>query len=221
MNILLIDDANKEVPAIRIKLKRRYNITCILSPESLSYVPCLYKYDLVVINCVFFRRDKLNLCRAIKSYDSSIPILVLGTIGVVSYKVAILDSGADDFLLKPFAIAELHARIRVLLRRYKKDRDRTILRVHDLVFDTTTKRAYRENVHLDLRPKEARILEFLLQNTGRVISRGMILDHVWKSNYEIYDTIVCVHMKYLRDKVDAAFPKKLIKTVYGFGYTIE
>ncbi len=221
MNVLLIEDTNKEVPVIKIKLKRKYNVTYILSSESFLHIKSLYKYDLVIINCIFFRRDKLNLCKSIKSYDSSIPILVLGTIGVVSYKVAILDSGADDFLLKPIAVAELHARIRVLLRRYKRDRDRTILRAHDLVFDTTTKRAYRENVRLDLRPKEARILEFLLQNSGRVISRGMILDHVWKSNLEIYDTIVCVHIKNLRDKVDGTFPNKLIKTVYGFGYTIE
>lgn len=221
MNILLIDDTNKEVPAIKLKLQRRYATTCILSRESFSYVPILYKFDMVIINYVFFKSDKLNLCKTIKKHDSSIPILVLGTLGVTSYKVAMLDSGADDFLLKPFASAELHARIRVLMRRYKRSKDRSILRVQNLVFDTTTKRAYRENTYIDLRPKEALILEYLLQNAGRIISRGMILDHVWNTNYELYDTVVLVHMKHLRDKVDGAFPNKLIKTVYGFGYTIE
>lgn len=221
MNVLLIDDTNKEVPAIRKELSRRYNTTCIPSRESFSYFTHLYTYDMVIINYVFFKSDTLNLCKTIKAYDNSIPILVLGTVAIVSYKVAILDSGADDFLLKPLATAELHARVRALLRRHRKGRDRLILRVRDLVFDTTTKRAYRENVKLDLRPKEARILEYLLQNTGRVISREMILDHVWKCNYELYDTVVCVHMKHLRDKVDSGFSTKLIKTIYGFGYTIE
>lgn len=221
MNILLIDDTNKEVPAIKIKIKRWYTTTCVSTRESFSYFTHLYTYDLIIINCVHFKSNKLHLCRTIKSCDSAIPILVLGALGVVSYRVALLDSGADDFLQKPFIAAELHARIRALVRRYKSGHSRATLRVQDLVFDTTTKKAYRENIPLNLRPKEAQILEYLLQNSGRVISRGMILDHVWKSNFELYDTVVCVHMKHLRDKVDAGFTHKLIKTIYGFGYTIE
>ncbi|MGB4965513.1 MAG: response regulator transcription factor [Microgenomates group bacterium] len=221
MNILLIEDTNKEALAIKQELDRVYATTLLSGHASFRYMHFIRNFDLVIVNYLFCKTDKISICKAIRNYDPNIPIMVLGRTYNVSYKVSLLDSGADDFLIKPFAVAELHARVRALLRRRKKSSVHTLLRVQDLIFDTATKKAFRGKKYLPMRPKEIKILEYLLENAGRVISRGMILDHVWNGDYETYENVVAVHMKHLRDKIDGGFPNKLIKTVYGFGYTIE
>lgn len=221
MRILLIEDTNKEAIAMRHELDGCYRTTILSGNASYKYLHLIHNFDLVIVNYLYCKTDKISLCKAIRNFDSHIPILVLGRTYNIPYKVSLLDSGADDFLVKPVASAELHARVRALLRRRKKSSRHVILRVKDLIFDTSTKKAYRGNKYLPLRPKEAKILEFLLENTGRVVSRGMILDHVWNGDYETYESVIAVHMKHLRDKVDGSFHTKLIKTVYGFGYTVE
>lgn len=221
MRILLIEDTNKEALAIKHELDGLYRTTILSGTASYKYIHLIRNFDLVIVNFLYCKSDKVNLCRAIRTFDQNIPILVLGRSYTIPFKVSLFDSGADDYLVTPFVSAELHARVRALLRRNKKSSEKTVLRVQDIIFDTSSKKAYRGNKYLPLRPKESKILQFLLENAGRVVSRGMILDHVWNGDYETYEGVVAVHMKHLRDKVDGGYEHKRIKTIYGFGYTIE
>lgn len=220
MNILLIEDTNEEAIAIKDELKHDYSVLLLPGHAGFRYLHFIHKYDLIIINYLYCKTDKISLCKAIRAVNPHIPILVLGKTHDVAFKVHALDSGADDFLLKPFAKAELRARVRALLRRGRKRFVPKILRISNLTFNIATKIARRGKIMLNLRPKESMILEYLLSNAGRVVTRGMILDHAWNGEYEAYESVVDVHMKHLRDKVDKNFHRKLIHTVYGFGYKL-
>lgn len=221
MKILLIEDTNEEAINIKAELCDEYSVYLLPGRLSFKYLTFVRKYDLVIINYLFCKGDKINLCKAIRKADAHIPILVLARRHDISYKVHTLDAGADDYLIKPFVSAELRARVRVLLRRRKRYPLYSTLKISNLTFNTATKIVRRGARMLDLRPKENMILEYLLTNIGRVVTRGMILDHVWNGEYETYENVVDVHVKHLRDKIDKGYQRKLIKTVYGFGYKIE
>lgn len=220
MNLLLIEDNNEEAITIKDELKNEYSISILPGTASFRYLSFVNNYDLIIINFLFCV-SKAALCKAIRKENAGIPILVLGKNREVDIKVQLLDSGADDYLVKPFEPAELRARVRALLRRHKKSAPHKILKIANLTFDTDTKVARSGEWVLILRRKEAMILEYLMSNASRVLTRGMILDHVWDGEYEAYQNVVDVHMKHLRDKIDRGHKRKLIKTIYGFGYKIE
>ncbi len=221
MNILLIEDTNEEAIIIKDELKHDHTVYILPGQVSIRYLTFIHKYDLIIINYLFCKEDKISLCKAIRAFDTHIPILVLARTHDIGFKVHTLDSGADDFIVKPFAPSELRARVRALLRRRKRYPLFHLLKISNLTLNTVTKKARRGVTDLDLRPKEIMILEYLMKNAGRVITRGMILEHVWHGKYEMYENVVDVHMKHLRDKIDKRYRRKLIKTVYGFGYKME
>lgn len=221
MKILLIEDTNKEAIDIKDELSNEYSVSLLPGRLSFKYLTFVRKYDLVIINTLFCKHDRVHLCKAIRKTDAHIPILALAHRKNIPYKVHTLDAGADDYLVKPFSPDELRARVRVLLRRRKRYPLYSTLRISNLYFNTATKIVRRGASDLILRPKENMILEYLMTNAGRVITRGMILDHVWNGEYEAYESVVDVHIKHLRDKIDKGYRRKLIKTVYGFGYKIE
>jgi DNA-binding response OmpR family regulator len=149
------------------------------------------------------------------------PILMLTGQAETEKKVLALDAGADDYLVKPFKIEELLARIRALLRRHPTALTSNTLSIDSLILDPSRKIVKRNEDNIVLRRKEFDLLEYLMRNNGRVITREMIVDNIWDSNHESVTNVVDVHIKYLRDKIDKPYKKKLIKTVHGVGYKIE
>lgn len=163
----------------------------------------------------------IDICKQLRANNNATPILVLSANNEVATRVDLLNSGADDYMVKPFSTDELVARINAVLRRNVHDYRQNILTVGDLVIDTTSRTVHRAGKRIDLRRKEFDILEYLVHNKGRAVTRDMILSHVWEDSKSSWYNTVDVHVKYLRDKIDRPFKTKLIKTAYGIGYMVD
>lgn len=176
-------------------------------------------YDLLILDLMLPDVDGLTLLQKIRNRKVAQPVLILSARGSLDDRVKGLDFGADDYLVKPFAFVELLARIRALLRRGQATPER--LQVGDLVLDCIRRKVSRNGVNIELAPKEFSILEYLMRNPNRPLSRNMIVEHVWEMDYTGLTNIVDVYIRHLRSKIDDAWPQKLIRTVRGIGYTIN
>lgn len=175
-------------------------------------------YELVILDLMLPDLDGFVVLEKIRLRKTTQPVLILSARGNLEDRVKGLDLGADDYLVKPFAFVELLARVRALLRRGQSLPER--LQVEDLVLDCLRRKVNRAGVNIELAPKEFSILEYLLRNKGRALSRTMIVEHVWEIDYTGLTNIVDVYIRHLRGKVDDDWPQKLIKTVRGIGYMI-
>src|SRR4051812_49117289 len=176
-------------------------------------------YDLVILDMMLPDMDGLQVLEKIRNRKSSPPVLILSARGGVDDRVKGLELGADDYLIKPFAFVELLARVRVLLRRGQPTPER--LSVGDLVLDCIRRKVIRSGDNIELAPKEFSILEYMMRNRGRPLSRTMIVEHVWDMDYDGLTNIVDVYIRHLRSKIDDKYQQKLIQTVRGIGYMIE
>ena len=176
-------------------------------------------YDLVILDLMLPDMDGLKVLERIRNKKAGPPVLILSARGGVDDRVKGLEQGADDYLTKPFAFVELLARVRALLRRGQPAAER--LQVADLQVDCTRRKVTRNNETIDLAPKEFGILEYMMRNKGRPLSRTMIVEHVWDMDYDGLTNIVDVYIRHLRSKIDDRYPQKLIQTVRGIGYMIE
>ena len=176
-------------------------------------------YDLVILDLMLPDMDGLKVLEKIRNRTASPPVLILSALGAVDDRVKGLERGADDYLGKPFSFTELLARVRALLRRGQPTPER--LQVGDLTLDCIRRKVARGGEPIDLAPKEFSILEYLMRNRGRPLSRTMIVEHVWDMDYDGLTNIVDVYIRHLRSKVDDRWPLKLIHTVRGVGYMIE
>src|SRR5919202_5600968 len=176
-------------------------------------------YDLVILDMMLPDMDGLQVLEKIRNRKVSPPVLILSARGAVDDRVKGLEYGADDYLVKPFAFVELLARVRVLLRRGAPTPER--LQVGDLVLDCIRRKVTRNNENIELAPKEFSILEYMMRNRGRPLSRTMIVEHVWDMDYDGLTNIVDVYIRHLRSKIDDRYPQKLIQTVRGIGYMID
>jgi len=179
-----------------------------------------YNYDLIVLDLMLPGLSGTELLRRIRLKDHRVPILMLTARDAVADKVQHLEAGADDYLTKPFAFAELMARIKALLRRGSVDRQ-SILRIADLELNRLSQQVKRASRGVELTSKEYSLLEYLMANAGRVLSRAMIIDHVWDQSFDGATNIVDVYVRHLRSKVDDGHNRKLIRTVRGVGYKIS
>ncbi len=177
-------------------------------------------YDLVVLDIMLPRRDGLSLVRALRDAGRTTPVLVVSARGAVEARVQGLDAGADDYLAKPFAIEELLARVRALLRR-AAGASPGALRVADLSLDPRTRRARRGDREIELTAKEYALLDYFMRNPGRVLTRAMIAEHVWNLDFNAGSNVIDVYVNYLRHKIDAPFETRLIQTVRGAGYVLR
>lgn len=175
-------------------------------------------YDLVLLDVMLPSMDGFEVCRRLRGDNVSTPILMLTAKDLVNDKVTGLDSGADDYIVKPFQVAELLARIRALLRRGSGP---AILEAGDVKLDPTTRRVTRGNLEVMLSATEYMLLEYLMRNTGRVLTRGMILDHVWRYDFGGNDNVLDVYVSYLRKKLDRNRRNSIIQTVRGIGYRFQ
>jgi heavy metal response regulator len=176
-------------------------------------------YDLVILDLMLPDMDGLKVLERVRNKKAGPPVLILSARGGVDDRVKGLEQGADDYLTKPFAFVELLARVRALLRRGQPAAER--LQVADLLVDCTRRKVTRSNETIDLAPKEFGILEYMMRNKGRPLSRTMIVEHVWDMDYDGLTNIVDVYIRHLRSKIDDRYPQKLIQTVRGIGYMIE
>lgn len=177
-------------------------------------------YDVILLDLSLPDTSGLNLCHELRK-NGSRPIIVVTASDNVSDKITLLDSGADDYVTKPFSIEELKARIRASTRKRIPNASTSVLKVKDLNLHMATRQVSRSGVSIDLRKKEYDLLLYLMRHAGTVVTRPMITEAIWESNDGIWTNAVDVHIKYLRDKVDKPFGDTLIKTVHGVGYKLE
>lgn len=221
MRILLIEDEKDTAQILKRNLDNYFTVEVAYSGEEGEYLASVNDYDLIILDLMLPDMNGMEVTRKLRDNKIFTPILVLTAQFETESKIKALDLGADDYLTKPFSIEELLARIRALLRRPPQVLTSNIISVGDLIIDLNKRLVMRSGKTLFLRRKEFYLLEYLARNVGRVITRSMILDHVWESSNESLTNIVDVHIKYLRDQIDKPFNTKLIKTVHGMGYKIE
>jgi two-component system, OmpR family, response regulator len=178
-------------------------------------------YDVAVVDVMLPKRDGLSVIEELRRKGVMTPVLILSARQTVDDRVRGLQAGGDDYLTKPFAFAELLARVQALVRRASRTPEPTTLTVEDLVLDLLSRRVTRAGTTVDLRPREFALLEYLMRNSGKVVSKTMILSHVWEYNFDPQTNIVDVLVSRLRDKVDRPFHTKLIHTVRGVGYVLR
>jgi two-component system OmpR family response regulator len=179
------------------------------------------QYDVAIVDVMLPRLDGLSLIRELRRRQVTTPVLILSVRHTVDDRVTGLEAGGDDYLVKPFAFTELLARVQALIRRATGAPASTLLTVGDLTLDLRTRTASRGGRSIDLRPREFALLEFLLRNAGRVVSKTMILSHVWDYNFDPRTNVVDVLVHRLRDKIDKGFERKMIHTVRGIGYVLK
>ncbi|MBV9610858.1 MAG: response regulator transcription factor [Acidobacteriaceae bacterium] len=177
------------------------------------------EYDLVILDLGLPDVDGLQVLQKIKNRKTIPPVLILSARDAVDDRVKGLEQGADDYLVKPFAFVELLARARVLLRRGQPTPEK--LQVGELTLDCIRRKVTRNNENIELAPKEFSILEYMMRNRGRPLSRTMIVEHVWDMDYDGLTNIVDVYIRHLRSKIDDRFPTKMIHTVRGIGYMLD
>jgi two-component system copper resistance phosphate regulon response regulator CusR len=219
MRILLIEDEKRISSFIARGLEESgYTVDAAETGQGGLALMTGAAYELVILDLMLPDIDGLAVLEKIRLRTTNQPVLILSARGNLEDRVKGLDLGADDYLVKPFAFVELLARVRALLRRGQSLPER--LQAGDLVLDCLRRKVNRAGVNIELAPKEFSILEYLLRNKGRALSRTMIVEHVWEMDYTGLTNIVDVYIRHLRGKVDDDWPLKLIKTVRGIGYMI-
>jgi two-component system OmpR family response regulator len=178
-------------------------------------------YDVAIVDVMLPRRDGLSLIEELRRRGTTTPVLILSARREIDDRVRGLQTGGDDYLTKPFAFAELLARVQALVRRATRAAEPTTLTLDDLVLDLLSRRVTRAGKPIELRPREFALLEYLMRNAGRVVSKTMILSHVWEYSFDPQTNVVDVLVSRLREKIDRPFEKKLLHTVRGVGYVLR
>lgn len=190
------------------------------SGDEVDYLINHQEYDLLILDLNLPKVDGVQILRRVRGHKNNVPVLVLTARSKVEDRVMLLDLGADDYLVKPFSFSELSARVRALLRRRSKPLEDK-LQVADLELNRVDRKVTRAGKEVELSPKEFALLEYLMSNAGRKITRTMILERVWQHSFDTTTNVVDVYINYLRKKIDGDLKLKLIRTVRGVGYTLS
>ena len=221
MRILIVEDEKKVARFIQQGLEEEhYTVDVAHDGDRGAVLAETQSYDLLILDVMLPKMSGIEVTQRIRANKVSTPVLMLTAKTSTEDKVAGLDSGADDYLTKPFAFAELLARVRSLLRRGSKEKS-TTLTIDDLVLDTVTHKARRGTRAIELTAKEYALLEYFLRNKDRVLSRTIISEHIWDYNFDTGTNLIDVYVNHLRNKVDAGFDTRLIHTVRGVGYVMR
>jgi two-component system OmpR family response regulator len=221
MKVLLVEDDRKLAALIRRGLTENGNATDI-SPdgEEALWMARAHAYDAIVLDVMLPGRDGFAICAALREAGIWAPVLMLTARDAIEDRVAGLDAGADDYLTKPFSLAELRARLRALVRRGAGERP-TVLEVGDLRLDPPTRQVWRGETELPLSSKEYALLELFMRRPGEVLSRFELLEHGWDIGYDNRSNVITVYIRYLREKIDRPFGRQAIETVHGAGYRLR
>jgi two-component system copper resistance phosphate regulon response regulator CusR len=220
MRVLLVEDEKRvrDFVARGLRAEQFAVDTAEDGATALSFAET-YKYDLLILDLMLPGLSGTELLRKVRLKDKQVPILVLTARDSITDKVENFEAGADDYLTKPFMFAELLSRVKALLRRTSLNQS-SVLRVADLELDQISQQVRRGGRRIELTAKEYALLQYMMSNVNRVISRTLMLEHVWDQSFDGATNIVDVYVRYLRNKVDGPCEKKLIRTVRGFGYLI-
>ncbi|MBO0724478.1 MAG: response regulator transcription factor [Blastocatellia bacterium] len=221
MRLLLIEDEEK-VSRFIVKglVAERFAVDIAAEGDRGLELAQTYNYDLIILDLMLPGLSGTEVLRLVRRENERVPVLVLTARDAITDKVRHFEIGADDYLTKPFAFAELLVRVKALLRRGAISRPNA-LRVADLEIDRLTQQVRRGRQRIELTGKEYALLEYLMTNAGRVLSRTMIIEHVWDQSFDGATNIVDVYVRHLRNKIDEPFERKLIRTVRGVGYAID
>ena len=221
MRILVVEDEKKVARFIQQGLEEEhYTVDVAYDGEEGEALSSNGIYDLLILDVMLPKKSGIELTRSLRASSDPVPILMLTARASTEEKVEGLDSGADDYLTKPFAFAELLARVRSLLRRGATEKT-TSLMIADLELDTVSHKARRAGRNIELTVKEYALLEFLMRYRDRVLSRTIISEHIWDYNFDTGTNLIDVYVNHLRNKVDSGFDTRLIHTVRGVGYVMK
>ncbi|HYT76167.1 MAG TPA: response regulator transcription factor [Vicinamibacterales bacterium] len=219
MRILVVEDDRKVANFIQSGLAEEgYAVDVLYDGNDAGDQANACDYDAVVLDLMLPGRSGFQVLRDIRARKATLPILILTAKDTVQERVAGLDGGADDYMVKPFALAELSARLRAVMRRGAAREN--VLRVADLEMDTLRRTVRRGGRALDLKPKEYALLEFLVRNSDRPVTKSLIIEHVWNIHFDSVSNVVEVHINSLRNKIDRGFDRPLIHTIRGVGYIL-
>jgi DNA-binding response OmpR family regulator len=221
-HLLLVEDEARLAESLRQGLAEEgYSVEWAGSAEAAEAMLARTAYDLIVLDIKLPGKDGLTFLKELRTKGNVTAVLILTARGAVEDRVSGLNTGADDYLVKPFAFAELLARVRALSRRGAGAGAPVLLKVGNLEFDTSKRRARRAGRAINLSPKETMLLELLMRNAGQVVTRNMIAEAVWDSDYNDFTNLIDVFVNRLRQKIDLAGAKSMIATVRGVGYTMR
>lgn len=223
MKILIVEDEHKIAHALRKGLEQENFVVDVAYDGELGFdLASDEEYDILILDRMLPEMDGLTVCTKLRDKGNHVPILMLTAKGETQDKVDGLNAGADDYLAKPFAFSELLARVKALSRRPRNSQG-TVLQVDDLTLNTVTYEVMRGDKSIRLSKKEFALLEYLMRNKNKILSKDQIINHVWDYDAEVLHNTVEVYMRYLRNKIDRPFPDQpeLLRTVRGFGYRIS
>jgi DNA-binding response OmpR family regulator len=219
MRVLVVEDEQKVADFIRSGLEQEgYAVDVLHDGAFAAEQARAIDYDAVVLDLMLPGRSGFQVLRDIRARKPALPVIILTARDLVSDRIVGLDSGADDYMVKPFALAELSARLRAVLRRGAPREN--VLRVADLEVDTLSRTVRRGGRKMDLTQKEYALLEYLLRNSGRPVTKSLIIEHVWDIHFDSVSNVVEVHINSLRNKIDRGFTPPLIHTIRGVGYML-
>ncbi|MBX5475335.1 MAG: response regulator transcription factor [Thermoleophilia bacterium] len=221
MRTLVVEDDPKLGPLLRRGLSERGGTADLaVSGADALWMARAHRYDAIVLDVMLPDLDGFETCERLRQDGVWTPVLLLTARDAIEDRVRGLDSGADDYLTKPFSLAELRARLRALVRRGAPERP-AVLEVGDLRLDPATQRVWRGTTEIDLSAKELQLLELFMRRPGEILSRYDLLEHAWDMNYDNRSNVVTVHVSHLREKIDRPFGRNTIETVRGLGYRLR
>ncbi len=222
MNILLVEDDTTTASFIQKGLNEQgYIVDHVANGEDGLHLGLNNPYDAMIIDRMLPEMDGLSIIRMLRKQNITTPVLILSALGEVDNRVEGLKAGGDDYLVKPYAFSELHARLQALLRRVQPAQEQTVLKLADLEMDLMKRQVKRAGTLINLQPREFTLLEYLLRNTGQVVTRTMLLEKVWDYHFDPQTNVIDVHISRLRGKVDRDFDPPLLHTIRGAGYILH
>jgi DNA-binding response OmpR family regulator len=221
MTILIIEDEKKLVDILKIALKgERYSVDVAYDGEEGLEKAMKNDYNLIILDIMLPKKDGFTVCQELRSHDIHTPIIMLTARDTVEDRVLGLNSGADDYLIKPFGVNELFARVRAVLRR-RKTTDSDIVKIADLIMDRRKHEVSRAGKIIPLSPKEYKLLDTLISSKGEAINRQKLIDNAWGPGFKETNNELNVHIKYLRRKIEGGDNKPLIHTIRGVGFVLK
>ena len=221
MRILVVEDENRLAEFIKNGLEeQKYSVDVTYDGENGEYLALTNEYDLIILDILLPQKNGWEVCESLRNQGIETPIIILSALSDVSDRIRGLEKGADDYLSKPFVIAELVARVNALLRRAYKI-TQPVIKIHDLELDITSRKVKRAGQEIQLTNKEFALLEYLVMNKNKVVTRTMISEHVWDIHFDAGSNVIDVIINFLRKKIETEGGEKLIHTIRGSGYMLK